>query len=90
LRMSDGVLFAVRSVRVEYWKPARFNEALAVTVEISGAKRASLHFEQAVLRGSLAGERLCAASVRIACLSADDLRPVAIPNDLYQRIRDEF
>ncbi len=90
LRASDGVLFAVKSVRVEYLKPAKFNDQLWVTADIAELKRASLTFTQEIRRNDPCGERLCEASIRIACLTADGLRPAPIPDYLLQRIKDEF
>lgn len=90
LRAEAGVLFAVRSVQAEYLKPARFNDQLHVTAEISELKRASLSFTQEIRRIGPAGELLCQANIRIVCLTADSLRPTAIPDFLLQRIKDEF
>ncbi len=90
LRVRDGILFAVKSMQIDYLRPARFNDALMVTAEIGAIRRASLRFEQAVSRGAPGEERLCTASIRIVCLSAHGLRPVAIPDHLLQRISDEL
>jgi acyl-CoA thioester hydrolase len=88
IRAEAGVLFAVKSVQVEYLKPALFNDALTVSATISELKRASLIFEQAIRRGGADGETLCQATIRIACLKADGLRPAAIPPYLLERIKD--
>lgn len=89
LRTREGILFAVKSVQVEYLKPARFNEALLVTAEVREIKRASLLFAQEIRRGGESGEKLCEASVHIVCLTQGDLRPTAIPDYLLQRIKDD-
>ena len=87
LRQHDGIIFAVRSIKVDYIKPALFNELLEATVVIDSLRPASLLFEQQLLRPS--GQVLCAASVRIACLGADDLKPRLIPDFIVQRIKDD-
>ena len=87
LRRQVGIIFAVRSIRVDYIKPALFNELLEVRVDIENLRPASLLFEQQLLRPS--GQVLCAAGVRIACLGADDLKPRLIPDFIVQRIRDD-
>jgi acyl-CoA thioester hydrolase len=89
LRARQGILFAVKSVHVEYLKPARFNEALLVTAEVSEVKRASLVFSQEVRRSGELGEKLCEASVRVVCLTDGEMRPTAIPDYLLQRIKDD-
>lgn len=88
IRTSHGVIFAVRSAQVDYLKPARFNDALVVSAEVSELKRASLSFAQEIRRVSPEGELLCQATIRIVCLTATDLRPVAIPGFLLERIKD--
>lgn len=85
LRAEAGVLFAVRSAHVNYLKPARFNDLLKVSAEISELRRASLRFHQWILRGE---ERLCEADIDIVCLTDETLRPTAIPDFLLQRIKD--
>ena len=70
------VMFIVRSVALDYRKPARFNDQLEVTVELReiGASRIALH--QLVRRGQ---EDLVAAQVEIACVNTVTFRPVRIP-----------
>ncbi len=88
IRANDGLLFAVKSAQVEYLRPARFNDALLVSAEVTELKRASLMFGQEIRRDAPEGERLCQAAIRIVCLTADGLRPAAIPSFLLERIKD--
>lgn len=76
LLRAHGVLFAVSAVQVDFLRPARFNELLAVTVEVRRRGAASLTLTQEVLRGS---EVLARGDVRVACLDAQRFVPVAIP-----------
>src|SRR4030066_1801109 len=46
----DGVIFAVRSANIEFLKPARFNDLLQATVQISRRGQASLSFAQEIRR----------------------------------------
>ena len=46
----ERIIFAVRSVQVDYLQSARFNDVLWVTAEIAERGRASLSFSQRVLR----------------------------------------
>jgi acyl-CoA thioester hydrolase len=82
LREENGVIFAVRSMQIDYLRPAKFNDLLAVSATISRTKKASLTFEQTIKRKD---EMLCTASCRIACLDADKLQPTAIPDFLLQQ-----
>lgn len=88
LRRDSGVLFVVKSINLEYLKPARFNDALLVTADIGELRRASLSFIQEIRRGGADGDKLCVAEARVACLSDGELRPAAIPDFLLQRIKD--
>ena len=85
LRSELGLLFAVRSVQAEYLKPARFNDSLRVSAELSELRRASLNFRQEILRGD---ELLCRAEIRVVCLADPSFKPTAIPDHLLQRISD--
>lgn len=46
----QGVIFAVRSVNLEYLRPARFNEQLFACVQINNCKGAVISFDQHVVR----------------------------------------
>ncbi|MBI5611473.1 MAG: thioesterase family protein, partial [Gammaproteobacteria bacterium] len=73
---TEGVIFAVRAAQVEYLKPARFNDALEVTVELARRGAASINFKQEVRRD---GETLCSGEIKIACLNVTSFLPTAIP-----------
>jgi acyl-CoA thioester hydrolase len=81
----EGIIFVVRSVQVDYLSPARFNEQLQVSANVSFAKKASLTFEQQVKRGE---DVLCQGIIRIACLDAKTMRPKAIPEHLLEQIKE--
>jgi acyl-CoA thioester hydrolase len=82
---NEGIIFVVRSVQVDYLSPARFNEQLQVSADVSQAKKASLTFEQVITRGN---DVLCKGSVRIACLDAQTMRPKAIPEKLLEQLKE--
>jgi acyl-CoA thioester hydrolase len=44
-----GIIFAVRSMQVDYHKPARFNQLLSVSAEVVETGRASMTFNQEVI-----------------------------------------
>jgi len=79
----DGVIFAVRSARIDFIKPARFNDLLQATVELTKRGHASMAFAQRIQRGSLT---LCAGEVKVACLDAATLAPRAIPKHLVTQL----
>jgi len=79
-------LFVVRSIEVEYHKPAKFNEQLRVHANMQTVKRASMVCPQPIYRGD---ELLVNASVQLACVDADQLSPVAIPATMKEALRRE-
>ncbi|MBL8806281.1 MAG: tol-pal system-associated acyl-CoA thioesterase [Rhodospirillales bacterium] len=73
-----GVAFAVRSVSVDYIRPARLDDALIVeseTIEVGGATADGI---QTVRRAEDRAE-LARLTVRLACLRLADGRPTRIP-----------
>ena len=50
LRQEHDLVFAVRSMAVDFLKPARLDDALQVTAQLRDCRRASAVFDQAVLR----------------------------------------
>ena len=81
------IIFAVRSIEVDYLRPALFNEQILVSAEVVLAKKVSVTFEQAITRGD---DVLCKSTVRIACLDAKTLRPKEIPENLLELLKNEY
>jgi len=77
------LIFAVRSIAVDYHKPARFNDALRVTVTVEKLGRVSIEFRQTIKRGT---EILCEGLVRLASLDSEKLRPKALPKEIAEKI----
>ena len=80
LMASDGIAFVVRSVKADYLRAARLDDALEVTTRISALRGASLLFEQDVQR---AGQLLFRAQVLVACIDQRRQKPTPIPTQLY-------
>ncbi|MCF7987631.1 MAG: tol-pal system-associated acyl-CoA thioesterase [Methylovulum sp.] len=83
----EGIIFVVRTVQVDYLLPARFNELLQVSAEMSDAKKASLTFSQTISRND---DMISTGIIRIACLDANTLRPKAIPKYLLEQLKHEY
>jgi acyl-CoA thioester hydrolase len=83
LSRRDGVLFAVRSARLEFLKPARFNELLQATVRVNRRGKASITFDQEIRREELT---LCEGEVKVACLDAATFIPRPIPEGIGSKI----
>jgi acyl-CoA thioester hydrolase len=81
LREESGVLLMVHSLSVRYRKPAKFNEALQVSVRIKHLGRAKIEFTQQILRQD---EVLCDSEVTIACVDEATGRPCPFGQQLQQ------
>jgi len=86
LIVNDSVIFVVRSVEVDYLQPAKFNDLVHVSAEISLLKSASIHFQQSIYRGE---DKLSTSNIRIACLDSDTMRPKQIPEPLKRALANE-
>lgn len=87
LMQDRNVLFAVRSVQIEYKHPIRFNDALSVSVEPVAVRPASLSIRQAITDRQDGKLLFASADVNVVCLKADSLAPQAIPGDVFKEIQ---
>ena len=83
LAQDAGIVFAVRSLNIEYLRPARLDDALAVLTELTLAGRAQVTLKQRIER---AGETLVEATVRIACLRTGKMKPAPLPADIRRKM----
>ncbi|MDR2240727.1 MAG: tol-pal system-associated acyl-CoA thioesterase [Zoogloeaceae bacterium] len=83
LARETGLVFAVRSLAIEYLKPARLDDPLAVLTQLDAVGRAQVTLKQWIERG---GETLVEASVRIACLDVKKMKPAALPAEIGKRM----
>jgi len=83
LREEDGLLLMVHSLSVRYRKPAKFNEALQVSVQIKHLGKAKITLAQQVLRQN---DVLCECDVTIACVDEASGRPSAFGQQLQQAL----
>ena len=74
----DGIAFAVKSARVEYFRPARLDDALAVRTGLVEVAGASLKVRQRIFRGA---ELLVDLLIRLAVMDRSG-RPVRLPADI--------
>ncbi len=86
LMINQGIIFAVRAVSIDYLKPARFNQLLQVSAEITAIKKASLEFFQQISHDN---HLLVTGDIRIACLDVISFKPKAIPENIVEQILHE-
>lgn len=73
-------LFVVSALDMKYQAPCRLDDLLEVETDIVQVGRASLVFSQRILhRGQLS----CSATIKVANVNAQSLKPVALFKGLY-------
>lgn len=82
----QSVAFAVRAVQMDYLKPAKFNDNLLVQTEIAELKRASLIFQQTIVRADKNREIMNKAVIKVACLDAQSMKVKAIPQQMIEQL----
>jgi acyl-CoA thioester hydrolase len=83
LRENEGLLLMVHSLSVRYRKPAKFNEALLVSVQMKHLGKAKVTLTQQVLRQD---DVLCECDVTIACVDEARGRPSSFGQQLQQAL----
>ncbi len=86
LRERFGIIFAVRQVQIDYLLPAKFNDELVVVSKVTKQGKASITFEQIVMRGT---EVLVKATIKIACLDAGLFKPLPMPVEILEKLTGE-
>ncbi|MDJ0832214.1 MAG: tol-pal system-associated acyl-CoA thioesterase [Gammaproteobacteria bacterium] len=85
--LQQNIVFVVRQVTVDYIQSAAFNAMLRVDTTIEQLKKASLVFQQQIVKLDSERETLVnKALVKVACVSADGFKPTAIPKDIYTKL----
>lgn len=74
-----GVVFVVRSLKIDYLKPALLDDTLEVTAQIKEIGRSRVTLLQNLLRGE---DLLMASEVHLVCVSTDKFKPVSVPEVL--------
>ena len=76
------VIFVIRSLQVDYLKPARLDDLLQVTVAVAETGRSRVDLEQRIARGN---ELLLRARVEAVCVHGETFRPISIPPDMREK-----
>lgn len=79
LAAKERRLFVVKNVEIQYRKPARLDDLLAIHSAIVRVGPASINFRQSAMCD---GELLCESDIQVCCVDADSFRPVALTTEL--------
>jgi acyl-CoA thioester hydrolase len=80
---TTGCMFVVQDTHVRYLKPARLDDVLVITVDVTERGKASLRIAQQ----AWCGDRLLAeGEIRIGCVERATLKPHRIPGPIFEAI----
>ncbi len=83
LLRDPGIAFVVRSVSLEYLKPARLDEMLSVSLEVEKITKSQIFFRQHIRRANPAldsgWDELVSGRVQIVCVNSALMKIASIP-----------
>ena len=84
LRLERQLQFAVMDLQIRYLRPAMLDDEIRVSAALTRMTGASFSFKQEIWRDAM---QLIDASTRVVCLDSINLKPKAIPTDLFREWR---
>ncbi|MGX2985957.1 tol-pal system-associated acyl-CoA thioesterase [Ursidibacter sp. B-7004-1] len=82
--LRDKIAFVVKKIEIDYKMPARLDDLLNVETTIIDIKKASILFQQKLLKDNLC---LSEAKVLVACVDLNRMKPIAVPQEIYQAMQ---
>ena len=87
LAIDFRIIFTVMSARITFLKPVKFNQLLQVSATVEKVGSASIMFYQKI-DTELSGVNtlMCESWIKVACVSADSLKPQRLPESIKREI----
>jgi len=90
LMRDPGIAFVVRSVSLEYLKPARLDEMLSVSLEVEKITKSQIFFRQHIRRANPeaanGSDELINGKIQIVCVNAALMKITSIPSLLRTQL----
>ena len=80
---NHDALFMIRSLEIEYSKPATLDNLLSVTVKVTHVGRSRITLFQEILLENI---KLVSATIHVVCVGVATLKPVSLPMPLQEKI----
>jgi len=77
-----GVVFVVRSLKLDYLKPALLDDLITVSAQLKEIGRSRVTLHQAIMRGE---EKLVEAEIHLVSVSLESFKPVRVPDVLREQ-----
>ena len=88
LRDRLKVQFVVVEAKVEFRRPARFNDELLVSVRPHSTGRASIEFDQDIRLAADTSVLIGKAEIRVACVDSHSFKPKALPPEILRELAE--
>ena len=82
-----GVVFVVRSLKLDYLKPALLDDLLSVSAQLKDIGRSRVTLHQTVTRGE---DLLVEAEINLVSISLESFKPVSVPEVLRKQWKEDF
>jgi len=77
-----GVVFVVRSLKLDYLKPALLDDLITVSALLKEIGRSRVTLHQTIMRGE---EKLVEAEIHLVSVSLESFKPVSVPDVLREQ-----
>jgi len=77
-----GVVFVVRSLKLDYLKPALLDDLITVSAHLKEIGRSRVTLLQTIMRGE---EKLVEAEIHLVSVSLESFKPVRVPEVLREQ-----
>lgn len=84
---NHDALFMIRSLEIEYSKPATLDNLLSVTVKVTHVGRSRITLFQEILLENI---KLVSATIHVVCVGVATLKPVSLPMPLREKIGNKI
>ncbi len=83
LAADQGLVFSVVETGLKFLRPARHDDLLDVSAELTDVRGARFRFIQDIRRDGPDGELLCTGHCQAACIDATTFKPRRLPRGLF-------
>lgn len=84
LKQQENIVFIIRSIHIDYKKPAFFNQQLNITLAILDQSKSYFTCYQQVLSSD--NVLIAEATIKLVCVDAQRLRPKRLPESILRVI----
>lgn len=83
--ISQGILFVIHKVEMQFLQPARLYDKLEISSRIVSYRRTAKVYEQIIYRVNNPDEIICTAIIQVVCVN-EKMRPRMLPPELVENM----